>query len=377
MKGKQSSKPMSGSDSNQSNVGLVDLAEALDSQGMIGFTRAFVQDLKKGLSHSTPEHLPWMEQLSRTQWDGILCLGMGGSAAGGDFLSALCSFHGKIPVILQRDYVLPSWWNARWLVLSTSHSGNTEETLEATEIALKAEGTVVVISAGGILSGLCEIYPNCFLLPSPGGQPPRTAFGHIFSRQLGLLRNIGVLPIPVEGSDEAMLERLQAASEGFDILNDPEGDVAQLALCMLERPIALLGPTELHPALNRFKNQLNENSARFARVGVIPEMNHNESVAWGGIGTEHDDSAIEHVLLLLTWQGMHRQVSQRMDWMIAHAATDYAWKIAGEGNTLLESLLHLCILMDWISIALALLKGKDPVTIGPILALKEHLESVQ
>tara|TARA_B100000459_G_scaffold130810_1_gene84934 strand:+ start:2429 stop:3562 length:1134 start_codon:yes stop_codon:yes gene_type:complete len=377
MKGKQSSKPMSGSDSNQSNVGLVELAEALDSQGMIGFTRAFVQDLKKGLSHSTPEHLPWMEQLSRTQWDGILCLGMGGSAAGGDFLSALCSFHGKIPVILQRDYVLPSWWNARWLVLSTSHSGNTEETLEATEIALKAEGTVVVISAGGILSGLCEIYPNCFLLPSPGGQPPRTAFGHIFSRQLGLLRNIGVLPIPVEGSDEAMLERLQAASEGFDILNDPEGDVAQLALCMLERPIALLGPTELHPALNRFKNQLNENSARFARVGVIPEMNHNESVAWGGIGTEHDDSAIEHVLLLLTWQGMHRQVSQRMDWMIAHAATDYAWKIAGEGNTLLESLLHLCILMDWISIALALLKGKDPVTIGPILALKEHLESVQ
>ena len=106
-------------------------------------------------------------------------------------------------------------------------------------------------------------------------------------------------------------------------------------------------------------------------------MNHNESVAWGGIGTEHDDSAIEHVLLLLTWQGMHRQVSKRMDWMIAHAATDYAWKIAGEGNTLLESLLHLCILMDWISIALALLKGKDPVTIGPILALKEHLESVQ
>ena len=377
MKVKQSSNSMTGNDSNQSDVGLVDLAEALDSQGMIGFTRAFVQDLKKGLSHSTPEHLPWMEQLSRTQWDGILCLGMGGSAAGGDFLSALCSFHGKIPVILQRDYVLPSWWNARWLVLSTSHSGNTEETLEATEIALKAEGTVVVISAGGILSGLCEIYPNCFLLPSPGGQPPRTAFGHIFSRQLGLLRHIGVLPIPVEGSDEAMLERLQAASEGFDILNDPEGDVAQLALCMLERPIALLGPTELHPALNRFKNQLNENSARFARIGVIPEMNHNESVAWGGFGTEHDDSAIEHVLLLLTWQGMHRQVSKRMDWMIAHAATDYAWKIAGEGNTLLESLLHLCILMDWISIALALLKGKDPVTIGPILALKEHLESVQ
>ena len=57
MKGKQSSKPMSVNDSNQSNVGLVDLAEALDSQGMIGFTRAFVQDLKKGLSHLSLIHI--------------------------------------------------------------------------------------------------------------------------------------------------------------------------------------------------------------------------------------------------------------------------------------------------------------------------------
>jgi len=377
MKDKRSLDSMSSAQSEESTVGLVDLAEALDAEGMIGFTQAFIHDLKKGLTHATPEHLPWMNQLSQRRWSGILCLGMGGSAAGGDFISALCGLQGKIPVIIQRDYVIPAWWEPEWLVLSTSHSGNTEETLEATETALKADGTVVVISCGGILSGLCEIYPKCFLIPSPGNQPPRTAFGHIFSRQLGFLRSIGVLPKPIEGSDEAMLERLQKASEGFDILNDPEGDVAQLALCMLERPIALLGPTELHPALNRFKNQLNENSARFARVGVIPEMNHNESVAWGGVGSDHDDSAIEHVLLLLTWQGMHRQVSKRMDWMIAHATTDYAWKIVGEGNTLLESLLHLCILMDWISIALALLRGKDPAAIGPIRALKEHLESVQ
>ena len=271
----------------------------------------------------------------------------------------------------------PSWWNTEWLVISTSHSGNTEEALEATETALKLDATVVVISTGGILSGLPEIYPKCFLLPSVGGQPPRTAFGHIFSRQLGLLRNIGVLPRPREGSDDAMFDRLQLAVEGFDIVNDPEGDVAQLALCMLERPIALLGPTELQPALNRFKNQLNENSARFARIGVIPEMNHNESVAWGGVGSDHDASSSDHVLMLLTWQGMHRQVSKRMDWMVAHATTDFAWKIAGEGNTLLESMLHLCILMDWISIALAFLHGKDPATIGPITALKAHLESVQ
>ena len=361
----------------ETKVGMVELADALDKGGMVEFTRSFVKDLEKGLNHATPEHFPWMKDIASTQWNGILCLGMGGSAAGGDFVAALSSFHGNLPIIIQRDYVLPSWWNASWLVLSTSHSGNTEEALEATETALKSGATAVIISTGGILSGLPEVYPSCFLIPSVGGQPPRTAFGHIFSRQLGLLRSIGVLPQPREGEDAAMFTSLQTACDGFDILNDPEGDVAQLALCMLERPLALLGPTELQPALNRFKNQLNENAARFARIGVIPEMNHNESVAWGGVGSDQDESGIDHVILLLTWQGIHRQVSKRMDWMVAHAATDYAWKIAGEGNTLLESLLHLCILMDWISIALAFLHGKDPAAIGPISALKAHLESVQ
>jgi glucose/mannose-6-phosphate isomerase len=377
MKKNDTHSSMEENDKSPQELSLADLVKALDNQGIVDLTRAFVNDLRGGIVHATPEHFPWMNHLEKTKWSGILCLGMGGSAAGGDFISALSSFQGTVPILVQRDYVLPSWWNTDWLVISTSHSGNTEEALEATETALKLGATTVVISTGGILSGLPEIYPKCFLLPSVGGQPPRTAFGHIFSRQLGLLRNIGVLPQPREGADEAMFDRLQLAVEGFDIVNDPEGDVAQLALCMLERPIALLGPTELQPALNRFKNQLNENSARFARVGVIPEMNHNESVAWGGVGSDQDASSSEHVLMLLTWQGMHRQVSKRMDWMVAHATTDFAWKIAGEGNTLLESMLHLCILMDWISIALAFLHGKDPAAIGPITALKAHLESVQ
>ena len=356
---------------------LVELADALDNEGMIGYTRAFVQDFRQGLNHVSLERFDWMNQLANKKWAGILCLGMGGSAAGGEFLSALASFQGTIPVQVQRDYTLPAWWNPTWLIVATSHSGNTEETLEATETGLKSGATVVVISTGGILAGLPELYTNCYLVPSIGGQPPRSAFGHIFSRQLGLLRHLGVLPMPHDGADEAMLQQLQKAMDGFDLLNDPEGDIAQLAMCMVERPIALLGPTELTPVLNRFKNQLNENAARFARVGIVPEMNHNESVAWGGVGDDRDASGIDHVLLLLTWKGMHNRVQRRMDWMIAHAATDYAWKIEGEGATLLESMLHLCILTDWISLALSFLHGKDPASIGPIFALKDHLNSVE
>lgn len=361
----------------EENTSLVDLALALDNEGMIGFTRAFVEDLRKGFDYVTTDQFDWLETLCRKKWSGVLCLGMGGSGVGGEFLSGLAQFQGTIPVHVQRDYTAPAWWTPSWLVLATSHSGNTEETLEATETVLKAGATVVVVSTGGELAGLPELYPTCHLIASVGGQPPRSAFGHIFSRQIALLRHLGVLPTPPKENDEAMLQRLQKAMYGFDILEDPDGDIAQLAMCMVERPIALLGPTELTPVLSRFKNQLNENAARFARIGIVPEMNHNESVAWGGVGEDRDAAGVEHVVLLLTWKGMHHRVERRMDWMIAHAATDYAWKIEGEGNTLLESMLHLCILTDWISLALSFLHGKDPASIGPISALKAHLDSVE
>ncbi|MEZ8078876.1 MAG: SIS domain-containing protein [Candidatus Poseidoniaceae archaeon] len=352
---------------------IIELAESLDGQGMINFTRSFVDDLRKGLSSVNTELMPWLKEIKSTKWHGALFLGMGGSAAGGDFIASLSLKHGSLPIKTIRDYSLPAWWNKSWLVVATSHSGNTEETLSACEAALKAGATTIVISTGGELSGLCELYPKCHLISSIGGQPPRTAFGHIFARQLALMRVIGGLPQPFDGEDEAMLNRLQVAIDGFDILKDPEGDLVQLAMAMVDRPISILGPNELSPALTRFKNQLNENSARFVRVGTVPEMNHNESVAWGGVGNTQDPDAEQHVILLLAWQGIHPRVSHRMDWMVSHFSTDFAWRIDGEGKTLLESLLYLCILMDWISISLALLHGKNPAEIKPIIALKDFL----
>ena len=174
-----------------------------------------------------------------------------------------------------------------------------------------------------------------------------------------------------------MLLRLEGNNEHFDVLAAPEGDIALLAAGLMKQPLAVIGPTELAPALNRFKNQMNENAARFVRVGVLPEMNHNESVAWGGVGPDGDAQASDQALLLLTWPGMHPRVQQRLDWMVAHAPTETAWNLVGEGESLLECLLYHCLVMDWLSITLAFLHGKDPSAIGPINALKAHLESVQ
>jgi len=352
--------------------GLIRLATALDNQDMIGFTRSFVEDIRLGRESVNRELLPWLHEIDKG-WTGVLCLGMGGSAAGGDFLSALCDESGAVPVRCHRGYDLPNWWTPDWLIIATSYSGNTEETLEACQQAMHQGATIVVVSSGGELAGRCELSPTMYLISCPSGQPPRSAFGHIFSRQLSLLVEIGILQTEI--TDQA-LQRLQNAVEDNDIISHPEGDVASLALNLMQNPIAILGPSELMPAVNRFKNQLNENSARFVRVGEFPEMNHNEVVAWGGVGEDQDPESENQALIFLSWDQMHPRVIQRMDWFVSNCPTDKAWKIHGDGETLLEALLHLCIMMDWLSIALALLHGKDPSAIEPIISLKEFLAQI-
>ena len=356
---------------------LLDLAQQLDSDNIIGYLRNTVHDLKRGFSAVSADRFPWLSLLKKGSWSGVLCLGMGGSAAGGDFLSTLSAHQGHCPIVVHRDYQLPAWFDATWLVLATSHSGNTEETVMAAQTALKRGATVIVIASGGEIAGLPEIYPRCFLLPCIGGQPPRTAFGHIFSLQLSCLEFLGLVPSVSPDSRLAMLERLQTTNEALDILHSPEGDIALLATSLVNRGIAVIGPTEMSPALTRFKNQMNENAARFVRIAILPEMNHNESVAWGGIGADQDETSSDQGLMILTWQGMHPRVKQRLNWMVAHATTETAWNVIAEGESLLEALLYQCLVMDWLSVALALLHGKNPSSIAPITALKEHLESVQ
>ncbi len=352
--------------------GIIRLAAALDRSDMIGYTREFVNDLRNGQSAVNRELMPWLESIDRG-WSGVLFLGMGGSAAAGDFLATLSAFEGSTPIHCERSYDIPNWWTPDWLVVATSYSGNTEETISACEQALGYGATIIAISSGGLLAGMCELSETMHLISCPGGQPPRSAFGHIVARQLALLVEIGVLPNRIS---EESLARLAMAVEDCDITTHPEGDVASLALNLMQSPIAILAPSELEPAMIRFKNQLNENSARFARIGAFPEMNHNEAVAWGGVGDDQDPAANEQALILMSWDGLHPRVEQRMDWFVSNCPTDSAWRLHGEGENLLEAMLHLCIMQDWLSIALGLLHGKDPSAIGPIISLKEHLAQI-
>ena len=139
---------------------------------------------------------------------------------------------------------------------------------------------------------------------------------------------------------------------------------------MLNREIGIASPSELAPAGYRFACQINENSDGFANSSEVPEMNHNEIVAWASDGTSR-------ALVALTYEGMHPRTHARMASMLDNIESEVVWRIECEGESLLERLLYAAHVTDWISIALAVDKGVTPSEMAAIDSLKAHLASIQ
>ena len=333
-----------------------------DAGDMAGFTRRFVDDLEAAMSMDAGIE-------ADSDWSGVICLGMGGSGAGGRFLKSLADSEGGLPLVVWSDYGLPSWWGPDWLVLATSYSGDTEETLDGVRMALESGGTVIGVSSGGQLSEMLEDSDECALLSVPPGQAPRSAFGHIFGAQLAASWALGLLPSPSADEISEMLGRLRAASSRADLVGgDSMSDT--MARSMLDREIGIASPSELAPAGYRFTCQVNENSDGFANSSDVPEMNHNEIVAWASEGSSR-------ALVALTCEGMHPRTHARMAWMLDNIESEVVWRIECEGESLLERLLYAAHVTDWVSIAMALAKGKDPSEMAAIDSLKAHLASIQ
>ena len=338
------------------------LLSEFDLRDMAGFTRNFVEDLRSSLTTE-------LDLEEETDWSGVLCLGMGGSGAGGLFLKALSDDSGGLPFVVWTDYGVPSWWGPEWLVIATSYSGNTEETLDGVREVISAGGTVVGICSGGELEDVISQSEGSACLNVPPGQMPRSAFGHIFGTQLSACWALGILPKPSSVEIGEMLSRLSTASLESD-LSTNSGMAATLSRSLVGREIGIVSPTCLGAAAYRFTCQLNENSAKFAGATEIPEMNHNEIVAWASEGSSR-------ALVALTYEGMHPRTHARMAWMLDNIESEVVWRIECEGESLLERLLYAAHVTDWVSIAMALAKGKDPSEMAAIDSLKAHLASIQ
>jgi glucose/mannose-6-phosphate isomerase len=302
----------------------------------------------------------------------IVYLGMGGSAIAGDIIRDILYDDLKLPLQIIRSYEIPGHCSDKSLVIVSSYSGNTEETLSAVKAAKKKGAQIVAITSGGELLRLAKRnkWP---ILPVPEGFPPRQAFGYLFFLAYQLILNTINKSLSPDDFDylihfsEAMVQVSDELSvEGRAFTKD-------LALRLKNKiPIIYSSAPYLSTVATRWKNQFQENSKSMAFSNVIPEMNHNEIVGW-----EMESLPKKNYLVLFLEQDQtHERVKKRIQFtksIIRDRGTEIV-EIYAEGKNLLANVISLIIKGDWVSYYLALFYEKNPESIVNIDYLKSELK---
>ena len=211
---------------------IEELAESLDTEDMCGLTRNFVDDFEKAISSETGLE-------SDLDWTGVIFIGMGGSGSAGRFLKNISDEEGGLPFVVWGDYGLPHWWGPDWLVVATSYSGDTEETIDGVMKAIDSGGTVVGISSGGELTRILDSHEESVSIAIPKGQMPRSAFGHILGAQLAVCWSMGILARPEEQELQSMIDRIRESSRKLDIISG-DGMSEALARNLVDSEIGII-----------------------------------------------------------------------------------------------------------------------------------------
>ena len=303
--------------------------------------------------------------------DKIVVVGMGASAIGGDFLRVLTAAEGRAGVTTSRGYDLPRWVDARTLVVCSSHSGTTEETLSAFKQARATDAKLLVITTGGRLNELADATGVPALTYAFDLASPRAAFGHGLVRLLGVARAIGALALDGDRLGRAV-ESMRSLRSGID-LSVPESDNAakQLARRLHGRLPFVVGGGFLAPAALRWQTQLNENAKTWAFSDELPEINHNLIV---GLGLPTGALGLLHVVFLDA-AGLHPRTRLRFDAtadLLREAGVGHE-RLVFEETDLLAALLCAVHFGDLVSLYLAMLNGVQPFGVANIDWLKARL----
>ena len=340
----------------------------LDKADMLGRVLAMPEHFRESLARAQRVEL----KIDAASLNGIVIVGMGGSAMSGDVARGLALDALALPLQVSRSYELPGWVNERSLVIVSSYSGNTEESLAAFQMAQARAAKIICITSGGKLNAFAQ-QNNLPVFSLPPGFPPRSALAHLTVPLLMILHRLGLTPDPANDINEtsALLEKLgQTWGVEVDTPNNLAKNVAHALTLRLPIIYAACGLFEV--AAWRWKEQFCENAEILSWHNAFPELNHNELVGWG-LRRALDQNL--QVIYLRDRQDYVR-VQKRMEVsreLIAQSSAPVI-EVWSEGHSLLARLFSLIFLGDLASVYLAVLNGVDPTPVKKIDLLKERLE---
>jgi glucose/mannose-6-phosphate isomerase len=315
-----------------------------------------------------PEHLRdalWRVEsagLEQTQSSGLVVCGMGGSAVGGTLARSAIGDRLSLPLLVFRDYELPPWTPPDRVVLCSSYSGDTEETLACFEAAEAIGARRIAATTGGGLAEAARA-ADVPVIGLPSGLQPRAAVGYMFTTVTEVAALTGAAPgMRTEiDSSAAHLEQARETllTRAAEIAAELHGAIPVIYGCDLTVPVAY-----------RWKTQVNENAKLHSFWNQLPELDHNEIVGWSGIDAEPGFAAV-----FLEDSDQHprqrRRAELTAELIEPHAAS--VLRVETEGNTRIERMLWAVMLGDLVSLALAALRGVDPSPVEVLERLKDEL----
>lgn len=298
----------------------------------------------------------------------VVLAGMGGSALPAVFLNSWPGL--SVPLEIVRNYNIPGYVDEHTLFISSSHSGNTEETLSALDEAEAKNAQIVVIAAGGKLLARARVsgYPVFQIIS--GIQPRMTSFNFL-AAFVQLLEPLGLV---AKGSIEELAQTgdwlsKQTAAWLPDVPT-ASNPAKKLALELMGKSVVMYSGPRLFPAANKWKICFNENAKNVAWCNQLPEFNHNEFIGWSShpvdkpYGVVELRSNLEHPRVQKRFVVTERLLSGKRP---APNVVDV------QGETILQQLLWAANMGDFVSLYLALLNGLNPTPVDLVEDFKVAL----
>ncbi len=298
----------------------------------------------------------------------IIVLGMGGSAIGADLAAALLAGELKVPMTVHRDYGLPAYVGRDTLVIASSYSGNTEETLSGFAEARARGARILVLTTGGSLKEQA-VAAGLPVLTFSYKASPRAALGYSLGLVLGVLDRLGFVrdrgaEVEAAIADLAKLE--ERVHEGART-----NDAKALAVALFGKVPFIYGAGTLGVMARRVKGQFNENAKNWAAFDVMSELNHNAVVGFPNPPVARD------TLVVLCLESDRDDPRQKLRFVVTKELLGRAGvahhTLSFPGSSLLSEVLQLVLFTDYVTFYLALLNGADPSEVRSIDYLKGRL----
>lgn len=301
---------------------------------------------------------------SANKINNVLICGLGGSGIGGSIVAQLVTPTATVPIDSSKGYFIPGYVNENTLVIISSYSGNTEETLQCMEQAIQKKSKIVCITSGGTVEKIAKEKGFDHIIV-PGGMPPRSCLGYSLVQLFYILGFFKVI-------SNYYVAELQAAVK---LIDQEENAIIAEATAVTKQILGkfpiIYATTYNEGIAIRFRQQLNENSKILCWHQIIPEMNHNELVGWT---QKNDDLA---VILFLDKDEYSRNLARvEINKEVIKKYTNTIIEIHSKGNSAIEKAIYFIHLGDWISVILGESRGVDLMEIKVIEHLKSALSKI-